>query len=249
MLERKIMQAAQKNYYDEKFYNYTFSKSSPSADKVTDVALQLFSPKSVCDVGCGEGVWLSTYMQKGITSIAGLDGAYVDQSRLRIPSECFTPCDLSQPFEIEGTFDIVQSFEVAEHLPEDRSMAFISTLTSAAKIILFSAATPGQGGVNHINEQPLDYWRALFLKRGYRAYDLVRPRIANETTVAPWYRYNIIAYISDEAPTELLSRFAQAKIPENMPIPNVAPLWYRLRCGIIGALPYWLQQVLAKIAS
>ena len=41
--------------------------------------------------------------------------------------------------------------------------------------MLFSAAVPGQGGENHVNEQPLAYWRAIFREHGYSAVDYSAP--------------------------------------------------------------------------
>ena len=55
---------------------------------------------------------------------------------------------------------------MAEHLPQelgDRLVAFVAGL---APIIVFSAAQPGQGGLAHINEQPLAYWRDRFAESG-----------------------------------------------------------------------------------
>ena len=40
--------------------------------------------------------------------------------------------------------------------------------------ICFSAAVPGQGGYQHINEQFQDYWIEKFRARGYTAYDMLR---------------------------------------------------------------------------
>jgi hypothetical protein len=31
-----------------------------------------------------------------------------------------------------------------------------------------TAAPPGQGGTQHVNEQPKEYWGALFSERGFR---------------------------------------------------------------------------------
>lgn len=56
--------------------------------------------------------------------------------------------------------------------------------------MLFSAATPGQGGYRHVNEQPHEYWLNRFEDRGYAASTLVRRRFAHCEEVASWYRAN-----------------------------------------------------------
>lgn len=52
---------------------------------------------------------------------------------------------------------MTQSLEVAEHIDEKYAQNFIELLTLTSDIILFSAAIPNQGGLEHINEQPPKY--------------------------------------------------------------------------------------------
>jgi 2-polyprenyl-3-methyl-5-hydroxy-6-metoxy-1,4-benzoquinol methylase len=65
---------------------------------------------------------------------------------------------LIQPLDLEKEFDLVVSLEVAEHLPASAADQFVNTLVKHGKKILFSAAIPGQGGQDHLNEQWPDYW-------------------------------------------------------------------------------------------
>ncbi len=51
---------------------------------------------------------------------------------------------------------------------------------------------PGQGGRNHINEQPLSYWRKFFIEAGYDLYDPIRARIWFDKRIPYWYRQNIV---------------------------------------------------------
>ena len=39
-------------------------------------------------------------------------------------------------------------------------------LAATAPIVIFSAATPGQGGQGHVNEQPHEYWISRFESQG-----------------------------------------------------------------------------------
>lgn len=48
--------------------------------------MELFSPKSVIDVGCGPGAWLRTFAESGVRVIRGIDGDYVKRDELLIDS-------------------------------------------------------------------------------------------------------------------------------------------------------------------
>jgi len=75
----------------------------------------------------------------------------------------------------------------------------VENLTKASKVILFSAALPGQGGTNHINEQPPEFWQKKFMKFNYTQLDIIRPIIWDEPAVAWWYKQNIFLYVHDES--------------------------------------------------
>src|SRR5262249_35076146 len=85
-------------------------------------------------------------------STAGLD--YCRQRNLDVH-----PFDLtSDAIPPVQPCDICTSFEVAEHLPEALADRFMSLICALAPIVVLTAATPGQGGAGHINEQPHEYW-------------------------------------------------------------------------------------------
>ena len=75
---------------------------------------------------------------------------------------------------------------------------WITALTNASDIVLFSAALPGQGGSGHLNEQPLPYWVRKFWRRGYIPLEPIRPYIARDASIFPWIRQNIVAFASYE---------------------------------------------------
>jgi hypothetical protein len=96
---------------------------------------------------------------------------------------------------------------------------------------------PGQGGEFHVNEQPLSYWRSLFAEHGYRCFDAVRPAITRETSVEPWYRYNILLYARGDAIERLPAEVRALEISDSAEIPDVSPLGWRARNAIIRNLP------------
>ena len=74
----------------------------------------------------------------------------------------------------------------------------VETLTGVAPVVVFSAAIPGQGGVEHVNEQPPSYWSAKFAARRFSAHDVLRPLLWDDDNIAYYYRQNVILYLSEE---------------------------------------------------
>jgi SAM-dependent methyltransferase len=186
--------------YESSFYQTQSKGSSSSAGKVVPYLMSLLKPRSVVDVGCGTGTWLAEFTQQGVTTVLGIDGAYVDKSLLRISANTFLDRDLEVPLELEQTFDLAISMEVAEHLSPGRASSFVRDLTRLAPLVVFSAAIPFQGGTNHLNEQWTTYWNAFFAAQGFRAIDCLRARFWNDTSVEFWYRQNIMLYVSNRIP-------------------------------------------------
>ncbi len=181
--------------YTEDFYGALREGSRRSAREIVPLVLELIQPKSVVDVGCGLGSWLSVFKDLGIGECLGIDGDYVNTDRLEISQEVFQPFALDAPLRLDRTFDLVVSLEVAEHLPAESARTFIASLTDLGFVVLFSAAIPLQGGTNHVNEQWPGYWAQLFQERDYLAIDCLRKKIWNNENVEPWYAQNILVFV------------------------------------------------------
>jgi SAM-dependent methyltransferase len=185
--------------YSEEFFDTIEEGSLQSAQVVVPLVLELARPQSVIDVGCGRGAWLRAFRNGGVKTIQGLDGDYVDTASLLIPQECFSAVDLNKPFELSGRYDLAVCLEVAEHLPAAMASVLVRQLTAVAPLILFSAAIPGQGGTNHVNERLPSYWRGLFEAHGFTMFDPIRPAILTDSRIEWWYRQNIVVYAAKEA--------------------------------------------------
>ena len=196
-------------FYTEAFYDDQSEGSLESAVQVVPLIVDLLRPASVVDIGCGVGTWLSVFMKGGIEDVIGIDGDYVKTSQLHIPQDRFVAKDLARPFKLDRTFDVAMSLEVAEHLPGSAAEDFIGSLVSLAPVVLFSAAMPGQGGTNHINEQWPEYWRNLFDSHDYCVIDILRPRVWLNDKIGPCYRQNMFLYIRKNA-LEKYSRVIEA---------------------------------------
>jgi len=183
--------------YTREWFKYYEGITRSSAQVIVPLVMDLIRPKSVVDVGCGTGVWLSEFVAAGITDYLGFDGNWIDCEDLFIPFNKFGVINLTELQKIPPSsgFDLVVCLEVAEHIAGIHAPELVQYLTNlTTSHVLFSAATPGQGGTDHVNEQPHEYWQELFAARGYVRSDPIRPLIADNELVARWYRNNIFVF-------------------------------------------------------
>ncbi len=184
--------------YDRSFYDRMGASARSSADVIVPTVMELISPTSVLDVGCGRAEWLARFRQAGVDRILGIDGPWVDTDSLAIPPTDFCTEALDQAWNRTDSFDLCMSLEVAEHLPERAAAGFVERLTQASPIVLFSAAIPGQIGTNHINEQWPRYWADHFRQRGYFRLDVIRPRIWQDARVGWYYQQNLYLFVQSD---------------------------------------------------
>lgn len=180
--------------YDATFFDTIRDGCQSSAAVVVPIVVDLLGPRTVLDVGCGEGWWAKAFADVGGCEVLGIDGpgggGALDGQ--------FVSWDLRYSFATAvSRADLAVALEVAEHLPERRAESFIDDLCTVAPVVLFSAAIPGQGGTGHINEQWPDYWTAMFARRGYAVSGALRWLIWSDDRVENWYRQNLLVAARD----------------------------------------------------
>ena len=234
--------------YDEDFYRYINAGALRSAEIMIPL-VQASVPRkivSILDVGCGAGAWLSVW-KKQACAVLGLDGSYLDSGCLLVEQEEFLACDLAQEFSLQREFDMVQCLEVAEHLPVARSRGLVRDLCRHGDLVFFSAAPPGQGGENHVNEQTYAWWRDLFAEQHYTMYDPWRRQLTDNNAVMPWYRYNSFLFVNADKLPQCHAALLASRIEAAAQPVDISPLLYRLRKRLIRLLPIKLATGLAIV--
>lgn len=180
--------------YSRAFFDGLDREQAAGYDAMATTIVRRFSPASVVDVGCGSGGLLAALHRQGVPHLLGLESSKAGIASVKRKRLAVEPVDLARPFTLPP-FDLAISLEVAEHLPEPVADAFVDGLVSGPRRLVFSAATPGQGGENHVNEQPHEYWIAKFAARHFLVDEAATKETREEWNahgVAPWYCRNVI---------------------------------------------------------
>lgn len=150
-------------------------------------------PIGVIDVGTNIGVWAQSFSDLGCY-VVGVDSPYMEEHFVprKNLNPIFVAADLQEPLQLHQDFDLAVCLEVAEHLPEECADVIVESLCRHAPVVCFSAAVPGQGGHEHINEQPISYWIGKFAANGYDADTGIRAALPSGLPV--YYRENMVMF-------------------------------------------------------
>ena len=154
------------------------------------------SYRSILDIGCGNGYFLEAFPSH--TDRIGIEASphCLPEAHRDIRRRILL-LDASIQFILGCQYELVICTEVGEHLPEVASDTLVNNITNHAHyMVFFSAATPGQGGHDHLNEQPHEYWIEKFSERGFTV-DEKRTKEIREfaaTTALSWIRDNAIMF-------------------------------------------------------
>jgi SAM-dependent methyltransferase len=158
--------AAKELVYDRSYFAALDGVHRPLYRLLADVVADLYGPRTAVDVGCGTGLILSRLQERGV-EVTGIEGSRhaIEASGL---ADRVVKANLERSIPRLGRFDVCFCIEVAEHLPGRAASGLVAALTDMSDVVVFTAATPGQGGSHHVNEQPQSYWETRFAERGFR---------------------------------------------------------------------------------
>jgi SAM-dependent methyltransferase len=179
-------------------YTIASAEGLNSPREVLPLVLEGCRPVSALDVGCNCGAWLRVLLDSGVHDVLGMDTLPYSEDWF-IPYTNFQQHDLRQPFDLGRRFDLIICVEVPEHVEPESADQLVSSICKHGDIVLWSAALPGQGGQDHVNEQWTEYWCEKFAAHGFQFTDPIRRRIWSNAKVYWWYRQNMIMFATREA--------------------------------------------------
>jgi len=152
--------------YTEKWYRDRLRYREPYHE-FARAAEEVFAPRSLVDLGCGHGYFVEYFADR--IPVLGVEGSPAAFRVMSPPARRNSiQHDLTEPpVEAVGDYKFAVCIEVAEHIPQHKVSQFMRWFRGAERV-LFTAAPPGQGGNDHCNEQPPDYWQRQFREIGFR---------------------------------------------------------------------------------
>ena len=191
------------NPYDLEFYQKSIRPDRQHSYKeIARYLYETYKPKSVMDFGCGCG-WLLYYLKEfGISTVIGFERSEVArtlQSNKQVRDEIVfgDSADLTDKNlykHIWRLYDMAICIEVAEHIEDKYSEILVNNITQNTDLLVFSAAPPGQGGIDHVNERTWTYWKNRFAKVGFEKWDQETETMRHylkAVNVKSWYANNM----------------------------------------------------------
>jgi hypothetical protein len=182
--------------YDEEYY--ARRKQGPLRSDAWSVGMAIYSyfnPESVIDFGCAIGAHLEPFHKNNVL-IKGIEGNKKAFNHAVVPSKYLEQHDLREPYTPTREYDIAMCFEVAEHIPTRFSETLVKTLAKSSSKVIMTAATPGQTGTHHVNEQPREFWYDKFESVGmkYDAEAVEELREILDLEKATWIPENLTVF-------------------------------------------------------
>jgi SAM-dependent methyltransferase len=184
--------------YNAQYYELFEAPVTKGAPVMCASILTAFHPATLIDVGCGTGALMRAFRERGVL-VAGLEYSDAALAFCRERQLNVRKFDLEKDLLTTGErFDVAVSMEVAEHLPAGVASQYVALLAKLSDVIVFSAAPPGQGGQDHVNEQPPSYWISRFAAHGLIHDESTTNAWKHEWRtsglVAPWYSDNLLLF-------------------------------------------------------
>ena len=70
--------------YDSAFQNMAATGSAYAARRIITAVRTLLPVRSIIDIGCARGTWLREWQAQAVDDVVGVDGDYVDRTKLEI---------------------------------------------------------------------------------------------------------------------------------------------------------------------
>lgn len=152
--------------YNKQYYAARMDWKPDVYPIISEAILKHFKPKTLIDVGCGNGALLEGL--RGIDAV-GIDGSMTAVNICLHSGLNVCRDDLRKPFSMGNAkkFDLAVSIEVAEHIEKEYEDIFLDSLCNLSDTIIMTASPEHDGGKYHFNVHPKSYWCGKMNIKGF----------------------------------------------------------------------------------
>ncbi len=241
--------------YSTNFYDSVTSRAVVASQVALKALLKNYKPKSFIDIGSGEGIWTTSVIQIGnLSRITAVDLPGTTFKLLQKNNKPVELVTINFENEVLGKcepYDLAICVEVIEHISFQRSLLLLDWVSTNCRTVMFSGATPGQGGTQHINEQNQSYWLSEMMKRGFLPFDNIRPQLHRNKHIPGYYKNNIFFYVNSKFlhEKEIIELIRKTIVQESYSFKDSRSFITKLVAQLTRLLPEDIVSQLAKYKS
>ncbi len=147
--------------------------------RIADRIVQDIGPRRVLDAGCAHGLLVETLRDRGVEA-RGVDlSAFAISSAAPAVAPHLTQGSVAD--ELDGTYDLIVSIEVLEHVPASDAEAAVANFCRHTGDVLFSSSPLDYRETTHVNVRSPEYWAEQFARHGF-----VRDVDFDASFITPW---------------------------------------------------------------
>jgi 2-polyprenyl-3-methyl-5-hydroxy-6-metoxy-1,4-benzoquinol methylase len=243
--------------YSKNFYDSVSNRAVVSARITAEVLSGSLSPKSVVDIGSGQGVWLHSICEEFSTveravalDLQPHESIFFEELKHSINDFEFVQVNFEESSKIPNqNFDLAICLEVLEHLSPKTAVRVAQEMGTKCSFVIFSAAISGQGGTGHINERKFSYWMNLMAEQGFIALDVFRPALSKSKEVPGYYKQNMMLFWHPENSQKSGLRIDLEKLlsKNRIRVADTRSVATRIRYGVISLIPSVVVTALVKV--
>lgn len=243
--------------YSKNFYDSVSNRAVVSARITAEILSETIEPKSVVDIGSGQGVWLHSICEKFSTveRAVALDlqphqSIFFEELQHSKRDFSFIKVNFEESSKLPNhNFDLAICLEVLEHLTPNTAVQVAQEIGAKCSYVIFSAAISGQGGTGHINERKFSYWMNLMEEQGFVALDVFRPALTKSKDVPGYYKQNMMLFWHPKNSQNSGVRIDLEKLlsKNRLRVADTRSIATRIRYGVIALIPSGIVTALVKL--
>jgi SAM-dependent methyltransferase len=154
--------------YERDFHTSIENDEYPQAVRLAEYISEYCNFKTFLDFGCSTGLYLKEIKCRVPIQNESTGFEFSEDAVKHALCSDVIRFDLTKPLLREKKDDTLGlCLEVLEHIDDEHWLPVLTNISKLCDVIIFSAASPGQGGTGHINCRPKIDWIRRFHSLGW----------------------------------------------------------------------------------